>query len=102
MLKKIPGGVCAGAFFASGNPASQSQNCFLAVSAPGNPQDFSANRQGPAAQNLQNPAVLPKAKPPRLKLKTRATAADGGDTPRPLSLGNDFPGVFMQRRTGQG
>ncbi len=41
----VPGGMYGGcgAIFASENPIFQSKNRFLAVSAPGNPQDFSGN-----------------------------------------------------------
>ena len=44
----VPGGVYGGdgAIFASENPIFQSKNRFLAVSAPGNPQDFSGNWRG--------------------------------------------------------
>ncbi len=46
--------------FASGNPISQSKNRFLAVSAPGNPKDFSGNWRGwSEAQNPQDSAVSP-------------------------------------------
>ncbi len=46
--------------FASGNPISQSKNRFLAVSAPGNPKDFSGNWRGwQEAQNPQDSAFLP-------------------------------------------
>ena len=40
-----PSDMCGGRgdIFASGNPISQSKNIFLAVSTPGNPQDFSGN-----------------------------------------------------------
>ena len=41
----VPGGVYGGdgAIFAAENPIFQRKNRFLAVSAPGNPQDFSGN-----------------------------------------------------------
>ena len=41
----VPGGVHGGggAIFAAENPIFQSKNRFFAVSAPGNPQDFSGN-----------------------------------------------------------
>ena len=44
----VPGGVYGGdgAIFAEENPIFQSENRFLAVSAPENPQDFSGNWRG--------------------------------------------------------
>ena len=44
----VPGGVYGGdgAIFAAENPIFQSENRFLAVSAPENPQDFSGNWRG--------------------------------------------------------
>ena len=69
--------------FAPGNPISQSKDRFLAVPAPGNPQDFSGNGQGwPEAQNLQDSAASSNAKLLRLKLKISDARPGGGDAPR--------------------
>ena len=62
--------------FAPGNPISQSKNRFLAVSAPGNPKDFSGNCGGGGSGGG---AELPRHKAKRhfMKISTTGTRQSG-------------------------
>ena len=76
--------------------SSRTKNRFLAVSAPGSPQDFSGNRQRwPTVQNLADSAISPKARLPRLNSQFKPRYPAGGYSPvhhRPSE--NYFSGDF--------